>query len=107
MYGFWSSLALEFLARATLAKIHRALLADAKDNASEDLLFAFNSRTPQKSPKSIVASLVFRRCRAIYQEKSTKEDEDFCVAMAERRNSELHTGGVLSATLLNSAFLKC
>lgn len=93
MYGFWSSLSLEFLARATLARIHPALLADTKDNAAENLLYAFNLLgTLKKPPKSIGVSSVFSRCTAIYPDKFTKEDEIFCVTMADRRNSELHSG---------------
>jgi hypothetical protein len=93
MYGFWSSLTLEFLARATIAKIHPALLADTKDEAGENLLYAFGLlNAPKKIPKSIAASSVFSRCSLIYPDKLTGEDEAFCRAMAERRNSELHSG---------------
>lgn len=93
LYAFWSSLTLEFLARATLANVHPAFLADPKDNGLYNLLYAFElSKDPKKSPRSIGAKAVFERCSIIHPSKFTKEDVEFSAAMAEQRNSELHSG---------------
>lgn len=88
MFGFWSALALELVARATLAKVHPALLADPSDGGN--LLFAFGYQTSAR-PRSIPSASVLRRCRVIV-EGMTDDDVKFCKAVIERRNEELHTG---------------
>jgi hypothetical protein len=88
LFAFWSSLSLEFLARATLALIHPALLADP--NNPENLLFAFGIEKTNK-PKSIAITTVFLRCMSVSPE-FTKDVSDACTTITERRNSELHSG---------------
>ena len=64
-FALWSALTLEFLARATLARVHPALLADPRTGAN--LLHVFGYGTLD-SPKSIMAKTVFERCRVIVPE---------------------------------------
>lgn len=91
-YALWSSLALEFLARAALANVSPALLADA-DKTGSNLYFAlgFTPFEERFSPKSIAISEVFKRLSGILPE-FTKEHESFGVVHTGKRNAELHTG---------------
>ena len=90
-YALWSSLALEFLARA-LANVSPALLAEADKNWS-NLYFAlgFTPIEEKFSPKSISISEVFKRLLGILPEL-TKEHQSFGVLHTGKRNAELHTG---------------
>ncbi len=91
-YALWSSLSLEFLARAALANVNPALLADNKDGwASLFHALGFKPTEPKFTPKSIAVSEVFRRLAAILPEFS-KENSDFGILHTGRRNSELHSG---------------
>jgi hypothetical protein len=88
LFPFWSALALEFLARATLASVHPALLADPTDG--ENIMYVFGFGTT-KNPKSIPAKALFLRCqRAI--PGFAEQDVKFSMSMVERRNQELHSG---------------
>ena len=93
-YALWSSLALELLARAALANIHPALLAEPDKNGS-NLVSALGFQPIEKkfSPKSITASEVFRRLAAMLPTFSA-EHESFCVQHTSRRNGELHSGEI-------------
>jgi len=91
-YALWSSLSLEFLARAALANVSPALLADNKDSWSSLYhALGFKPTEPKFTPKSIPISDVFRRLTAILPEFS-KEHADFGILHTGRRNSELHSG---------------
>ncbi|GAB6053111.1 hypothetical protein JCM17960_19310 [Magnetospira thiophila] len=91
-YALWSSLSLEFLARAALANISPALLADNKDGWSSLYhSLGFQPTESKFTPKSIPVSEVFRRLTAILPE-FTKEHSDFGILHTGRRNSELHSG---------------
>lgn len=85
LFPFWATLALELLARATLAKIHPALLAEP-----DCLLFAFGYDTGVK-PKSLMAKTIFCRCRKVVPGFGDEELKK-CMTMIDRRNEELHTG---------------
>nr|WP_295831247.1 hypothetical protein [uncultured Azospirillum sp.] len=91
-YALWSSLSLEFLARAALANVSPTLLADNKENWN-NLYYAlgFKPKETKFSPKSIAISEVFRRLAVIIPE-FTNEHADFGILHTGRRNSELHTG---------------
>lgn len=91
-YALWSSLSLEFLARAALANISPALLAEADKNSS-NLYFSlgFTPFEERFSPKSITITEVFKRLAAILPE-FTKEHESFGVVHTGKRNAELHSG---------------
>ncbi|MCA1403050.1 hypothetical protein I6F26_00315 [Ensifer sp. IC3342] len=91
-HALWSSFALEFLARAALANVSPALLADNKEGWTS--LFhslGFQPIEPKFTPKSIPVSDVFRRLSSIITE-FTKEHADFGILHTGRRNSELHSG---------------
>jgi hypothetical protein len=91
-YALWSSLALELLARAALANVSPALLAEA-DKSWSSLYHAlgFTPVEEKFSPKSIAISEVFKRLSAILPDFA-KEHESFGIQHTGRRNSELHSG---------------
>jgi|SRR6266566_4520869 len=88
LFPFWAILALELLGRATLAKVHPALLADPQQG--ENILHAFGYGAA-KNPKSVPAKTVFLRCKEIVP-NFTEQDFKICMGMIERRNEELHAG---------------
>lgn len=92
LFPFWMSLALETLARATIAKVHPVLLADPQDGGGDSLWYAFGY-PPQKPqpPKSIQMKTVLIRCKRITPEFTDRE-EKFCLGLVDLRNRELHTG---------------
>jgi hypothetical protein len=91
-YALWSSLSLEFLARAALANVSPALLAET-DKSWSSLYSALGfSPTEEKfAPKSIPVSEVFKRLTAILS-MFNKENESFGIQHTGRRNAELHSG---------------
>lgn len=104
-FGFWSSLALELLARAALANVSPALLADAAGNWN-NLYYALGYAPTAKkfTPKSIDTNEVLRRLN----EMNPEFDADsfaFCVVHAARRNEELHTGSNAFGEIKNSTWL--
>lgn len=94
-YALWSSLSLEFLARAALANVTPALLADSdKTEKPWSSLYHSLGFTPTEekfAPKSIPISEVFKRLSAVLP-TFAKEHQSFGVQHTGRRNSELHTG---------------
>lgn len=93
MFPFWSSLALEFLARSTLAYINPVLLAEPTKEM-ENILYALDIQTKSKSaPKSIATNMVFSICQIIIP-TFTEEEAKVCLALANKRNEELHSGGL-------------
>ena len=82
------AICLEILARATLAYVHPALLADPLDGENIMYVFGFSQT---KQPKSIPIKTVFERCHKIV-DKFTQAEIDFCMNMMYRRNQELHSG---------------
>ncbi|WGY67037.1 hypothetical protein KEC55_09170 [Burkholderia cepacia] len=106
LFPFWASLALEFLARSALAFVHPALLADASEPDGRNLLYAFGFEPKVKNyvPKSIQTSEVLLRCEQIIPD-FTKELESFCKGLANKRNEELHSGGLPFSKLANHTWL--
>lgn len=91
-YALWSGFSLEFLARAALANVSPALLADTDKNwTSLYHALGFTPTEEKFAPKSIAVSEVFRRLTAILPD-FTKEHEAFGILHTGRRNAELHTG---------------
>jgi hypothetical protein len=86
---FWLSLALEFLARASLTKIHPALNADPEGEGN-NLLYAFGYEL-KGQPKSLPIRAVFLRLQKILPETFTKPRREFCDYFSNLRNQELHT----------------
>jgi hypothetical protein len=97
LFPFWASLALEFVARSTLAYIHPALLA-ADSERDGSLLYAFGyvpktGRNKPFVPKSIDISEVLSRCEQVVPD-FTQELGFACAGMVRLRNEELHSGGL-------------
>lgn len=91
-YALWSSLALELLARAALANVHLALLADSeKQGASLISALGFEPVEKKFSPKSIPVTEVFKRLTVLVPDFFA-EHENFGVQHTGRRNAELHSG---------------
>lgn len=87
-YQLWASLALELIGKASLAKIHPSLIVDPTHYES---LFAASGINVSTDVKTITAKTLFERLRHIaprFDEKVRK----FCLGIALRRNSELHSG---------------
>lgn len=106
LYPFWSTLALETLARTAVAHESPMLLADTADRSSHHLLYAAGIPPNVRSytPKSIAATEVFRRCEAIC-DGFTNEHFKFCSGMTARRNAELHSGATPFENLKMSHWL--
>lgn len=109
-FGLTSTFVLEFLARATLANVHPALLADAKD--WNNIYFALG-HTPTASkyhPRSIDTAAVLSRLREVLPAFTT-ELEGFAAQHINRRNEELHAGSTpfdgLPTTWLANFYLTC
>lgn len=110
-FMFWSTLTLELLARAALAKISPALLADQRD--WNNLLYSLGipPRVNKFLPRSINSSTVFSRLKELISD-FTPELEGFCVAHMSNRNEELHSGlapfiGVSSSSWLPTYYRAC
>lgn len=90
-FGLWCSLGLELLARSALASISPTLLAEP-DRDHKHLLHALNRGSKRVSRKSITAAQVFGLCQTLFPDFI---EHDFTAAMAliNRRNEELHSGG--------------
>lgn len=87
-YQLWSSLALELLGKAALAKVHPALVADPTHSHS---IFAACGRQLSPDIKTITAKTLFERLGHIDKAFDSRHQK-FCEQMALRRNSELHSG---------------
>lgn len=100
-YAHWSTLALELLARAALAKVSPALLAES--NSWEHVYYAlgFPQKTRRYVPHSIAISSVFTRL-GIVVDGITPDMVDFGMLHMNRRNEELHTGTAVFDALSNS-----
>lgn len=95
LFGLWSSLYVELLCRAALAKIHPSLLADPTDG--KNILYAFG--VPFKGePISIPAKTVYHRCQALVG-GFDEQCQSHCMLMARARNAELHSAEAAFAPL--------
>jgi hypothetical protein len=87
-FHLWSAVSIELLGKAALAHIHPVLVADPSKFPS---LLAACGRQTTTDPRSITAGTVFERLHHISQQFDDSMRR-FCLVMAERRNSELHSG---------------
>jgi DNA-directed RNA polymerase subunit RPC12/RpoP len=92
--GLWSSLTVEFLARAALANVSPALLSESSQKNSDHLFHAlgFEPAGSAIKPLSIGVTDVLRRLASLFPNTFTKELEGFCVRHTGDRNAELHSG---------------
>ena len=88
LFPLWAILGLELLARAALARVHPALLADPQ--SGENLLYSFGFAQPER-PRSIPVKTVFLRCMHVVPE-FLKSDFELSMGLIELRNAELHAG---------------
>jgi hypothetical protein len=107
-FGLWSSLALEFLGRAALSRIHPALNADPKNE--ENLFYALGIFLVEQ-PRSIPAHSVSARLGKLTPGFGKSQTAVFDY-MALRRNVELHTGdlgfaGISTGTWLPGFYSAC
>jgi len=100
---FWLSLALEFLARASLTKVHPALNADPEGEGL-NLLFAFGFEL-KGQPKSLPIHAVLLRLQRILPDSFSKPRREFCDFFANMRNQELHTAELAFEALTESKWL--
>jgi hypothetical protein len=103
-FGFWSTLSLEVLARATLAHISPVLLADTKNWRNLTHALGHNPTAKKFSPVSIAITEVFTRLNELVP-KFTEEIAGFCTKHADKRNSELHSGELVFTALGTSEWL--
>ena len=101
LFSFWMSLSLELLARSALYHIHPVLLADPKE--PDNLQYAFGI-VPKGIPRSIAAKALFARC-SVFIKDFTDKMSGHCLIVADRRNSELHTGAAAFEGLDNAKWL--
>jgi len=92
-HALWSSFALELLARAALANVSPALLADTNEKNWQHLFHSlgFKPTEPKFFPRSIAIAEVLKRLKEILPDFDN-ELEAFCAAHTGRRNAELHSG---------------
>lgn len=100
-FPFWSSLALELLARAALTHLHPALNADPRQ--PDNLLYACGVETT-KQPRSLPLHAVFLRLEKIIPDFG-KTHRELCDYLSILRNDELHSGELPYVTLRESKWL--
>src|SRR4051812_15292481 len=79
LFGFWCSLALELLARAALASISPALLAEP-DPDHKNLLYALKVKTAVAGRKSLGIARVLNLCTLLFPAFS-EEDRKSALAL--------------------------
>lgn len=89
-FGLWCSFGLEMLARAALASISPTLLAEP-DRDHKYLLHALGRGSERTPRKSIATAQALALCESLFPEFA-KEDLTAALALANRRNEELHSG---------------
>lgn len=95
VFGLWCSLGLELLARAAVASVSPALLAEP-DRDHKYLLHALGRGSERIPRKSIAAAQVLSLCLQLFAE-FTDENYKLALALVNRRNEELHTGSAAFA----------
>lgn len=92
MFPFFAAIALELIARATLAKVHPVLLADPREG--ENILYVFGfQKKPLYIPISVPTKTVLERCEVIVP-NFTENEKTFCKEITIKRNEELHSGNL-------------
>lgn len=103
-FAVWSTLAMELLARAALAHVSPALLADPKDWQHLYFALGFAPKAPRFQPRSIDIATVLSRIREAVPDFDARLC-DFGVAHMGKRNEELHSGGTPFDGIGNSGWL--
>ena len=87
-YQLWAALALEVLGKAALASVHPCLVANPEHQNS---IFAAAGVRIGVDIRTITARTVYKRLR-ILSRRFDQRVMDSCIALTEKRNSELHSG---------------
>jgi hypothetical protein len=103
-FGFWSSLSLELLARAAIAHISPALLANNKDWRNTYHALGHPATKKGFVPNSVETNKVLSMLDELLPD-FTKELYDSCAIHVDRRNAELHSGEDAFVGLGTSAWL--
>src|SRR5919202_1021166 len=103
-FAFWSTLSLELLARAALAHINPALLADPKDWNNLYHALGFQPKSKKFTARSIDITTVLNRLQEVLP-SFTKELENFGSIHMHRRNEELHSGNTPFDSFSSSGWL--
>jgi len=88
--GLWCSFGLEALARAAVASVSPALLAEP-DRDHKNVLYALGRPSDRSQPKSLSTSQVLVLCQKLFAD-FTPDHLQSALALLNRRNEELHTG---------------
>lgn len=93
-FGLWASFTLEILARAALAHVSPALLAETGRETWDNLYYALGHvpKTARFIPKSVDASVVFARLKEILPDFDNRLT-GVAGSQLARRNEDLHSGG--------------
>lgn len=91
-FGLLCALGLELLERASIAKISPTLLAD-QDDYQRNILYALEHKNGNTEPKSITTTKVIHLCEKLV-DGYDKECKNISLSMANRRNSEAHSGAM-------------
>lgn len=103
-FAHWSTLALELLARAALARVSSTLLADQNNWNNVYYALGHKPKAAKFVPTSIGIGVVFNRLREILPE-FTPDMESFGITHMARRNEELHSGDAPFESLSASKWL--
>lgn len=90
-FGLWAAFSLELLARSAVSSVSPTLLADSDQN-QRNLLYALGRGAVKYQAKSIGASQVLQLCKTLF-EGISEADVTAGMALVNRRNEELHSGG--------------
>ena len=94
-YQLWASLALELLGKAALARKHPSLVVDPTHWPSMFVAAGINVTT---DVKTITAKTLFERLAHLVP-RFDSTIQQFCQAISDRRNAELHSAGLPFQTM--------
>ena len=90
VFGLWCAMGLELLSRSTIASFSPVLLAEP-DKEQRHVLSALGLGSSTAQRKSIATSQVLRLCKELIPQ-FTDDELSISLALAGRRNEELHSG---------------
>lgn len=90
VFGLWCAMGLELLSRSTIAYFSPFLLAEP-DKDQRNLLSALGLNSSIANRKSIATNQVLRLCKELIPQ-FTNDELTIALALAGRRNEELHSG---------------
>jgi hypothetical protein len=90
VFGLWCAMGLELLSRSTVAHFSPVLLAEP-DKDQRHILSALGLGSSTSQRKSIATSQVLRLCKELIPQ-FTDDELSIALALAGRRNEELHSG---------------